>query len=381
MAKIKKYTTKDGQKHYMFRIYLGVDERTGKKRQTTRRGFKTQKEAKLAISKMELQIEADELEQHSKTKFKQVYAEFVESYRPSVRESTFYNFRTMSINHILPKFGEMYIEKIKPVDIQRQLNQWAKEFQSFGMVLQIFKRICTFALRRGYIKHNPASMVIMPKAKDKDKTKNFYTRDELKQFFNAPYFRLHTRFRIYVYFRLLAFTGLRKSEGLVLTWSNIDFDKHTLTVSKTLSKSVNGGNVISKPKTKESERTILIDDKTLNVLKQWQIEQRKQLLLQGINITNLDAYVFSKDGKHHFALSLPKQWLSTIYHTTDMPQISVHGFRHTHASMLFAASVPIKEVQVRLGHSDPRMTMDVYTHVSPEIHKEAVDKLSNYANF
>ncbi len=61
--------------------------------------------------------------------------------------------------------------------------------------------------------------------------------------------------------------------------------------------------------------------------------------------------------------------------------MSPHSFRHTHASLLFEAQATMKDVQNRLGHSDIKTTMDVYTHVTKNSEKQAIDKLAKYANF
>ena len=65
----------------------------------------------------------------------------------------------------------------------------------------------------------------------------------------------------------------------------------------------------------------------------------------------------------------------------DLPRITIHGFRHTHASALFAAGASIKEVQERLGHEDAQTTLNIYTHVTEKQDKEVAKKLVNYLNF
>ncbi|WP_245690189.1 tyrosine-type recombinase/integrase [Sediminibacillus albus] len=65
----------------------------------------------------------------------------------------------------------------------------------------------------------------------------------------------------------------------------------------------------------------------------------------------------------------------------ELPQINVHAFRHTHASFLFAAGASIKDVQVRLGHSDIQTTMDIYTHVTDEAKEKTADMFQRYMKF
>lgn len=72
---------------------------------------------------------------------------------------------------------------------------------------------------------------------------------------------------------------------------------------------------------------------------------------------------------------------SRIAKFANVPNTGAHGWRHTHASMLFEAGASIKEAQVRLGHSSIDMTMNIYTHVTDKVKSQTVEKLAKYANF
>ena len=73
--------------------------------------------------------------------------------------------------------------------------------------------------------------------------------------------------------------------------------------------------------------------------------------------------------------------MDQILKRVDIPRITIHGLRHTHASLLYASGVDIKEAQLRLGHSDLNTTMQIYTHVGDQQEKMAVNKLVNYVDF
>ncbi|MCK0473360.1 tyrosine-type recombinase/integrase [Halalkalibacter sp. APA_J-10(15)] len=74
--------------------------------------------------------------------------------------------------------------------------------------------------------------------------------------------------------------------------------------------------------------------------------------------------------------------LDRIYQKNPkLPQINVHAFRHTHASLLFAAGASIKDVQVRLGHKDIQTTMDIYTHVTEEAKEKTAEMFQKYMTF
>lgn len=179
-------------------------------------------------------------------------------------------------------------------------------------------------------------------------------------------------------FRVLAFTGLRKGELLALVWSDVDLNKRTLTVSKTLAKASNGQEHISTPKTTNSNRTIALDDNTVDVLKNWKKEQRSILEKVADDDQQL---IFTTMDNHLLYLDYPNNFLKTFLKNNDLPHITIHGFRHTHASLLFEAGVSIKEAQARLGHKNIKTTMDIYTHVTNETREKTADKFSKFMDF
>ena len=74
-------------------------------------------------------------------------------------------------------------------------------------------------------------------------------------------------------------------------------------------------------------------------------------------------------------------WLETIIKTYDLKKITIHGFRHSHCSLLFEMGTPIQVVQERLGHTNIKTTMDIYTHVTEKQRVEIADNFAKYVNF
>lgn len=167
-----------------------------------------------------------------------------------------------------------------------------------------------------------------------------------------------------LFFRLLAYGGLRKGEALALKWSDIDLAKDTITVERTLSKGINERPIITTPKTSNAYRTIHIQHETLQILTEWRKQQTGNLIRLGENVFNQDQLVFSNlDNKPLDPYSVYK-WNKAICDQHHLRRIKIHGFRHTHASLCFEAGLSMEEVKNRLGHASIRTTMDVYTHVT-----------------
>nr|WP_252898930.1 tyrosine-type recombinase/integrase [Secundilactobacillus odoratitofui] len=129
-------------------------------------------------------------------------------------------------------------------------------------------------------------------------------------------------------------------------------------------------------------RVISLDPQTTDVLKHWRSQQRRMFLELGFNTMNTDQLIFANTKNRFKSLNMPAKWLTKIIDDNHLePRITVHGFRHSHASALFSAGASIKEVQTRLGHEDAQTTLNIYTHVTKNQEKAAVEKLVNYLNF
>lgn len=171
----------------------------------------------------------------------------------------------------------------------------------------------------------------------------------------------------------MAFTGLRKSELLALRWKDIDFEKRTLSVKQTLATCDKSEIKFQISKTEKSLRTISIDSETLQVIKRWQLKQKEYFLKMGIKPT--------KDGEQLLFSSEENEPLYLDYVNHNLKRITPHDFRHTHCSLLFESGASIKEVQVRLGRTDIKTTMDIYTHVTKRQIEETANRFADFYKF
>lgn len=384
MAQIIKYTKKDGSKAYMFNLYLGTDPVTGKQRRTTRRGFRTMAEAKTALSRLELEVMENGLPT-SKRKimtFEEVYKLWFEQHKATVKESSAYIHNTIIKVQVLPYFGTLRVDKIDTAYCQKQVNRIFKTLKNYNSAINLIRRIFDYAKVMKQIKTNPMNDVIIPKKRktldDTDKPVNFYTKEQLRTFLET--LKEHAPYQMYVAFRVMAFTGMRKGELAALKWSDVDFENGTISINKTVAFNNAGKFHIQTPKTRKSIRTISIDDTTLNALKTWKNELRKELFKQGQNIDKGDGFIFHTQ-KGNFIIKYIDKFLPSFLKKYNLPPIKPHGFRHTHASLLFESGASIKEVQDRLGHENIKTTMDIYTHVTKSAREKTAEKFAKYIDF
>jgi len=385
MASIKKYKDKNGNTRYKVQVYLGTDPLTGKKHYTTHRALRTQKEAQLVISR--LQINADTNGAPSKqnySTFRDIYNLWFTQYQNTVKESTWATTKRMFRLHILPVFGDYRVKKITIAICQNAINEWfTAGLVKYHTLLNYTSSVLDFAINMKLIKDNPATRVIIPVNKDnrsRSNLENYLDRAELEHFFeclndddNDP--------QANVFFRLAAFSGMRKSEMLCLQWSDINFSKNTVTVSKTQSRGDNARLLVQSPKTARSNRTVYLDPKTCHILQQWKLEQRTQLLQYGFNVNQGHNLIFANENNEMCQPSKPRKWLEHTLSKYDLKHVTVHAFRHTYATLAFEAGASIKSVQDQLGHSSYKTTLDIYTAVTDKEKNEATEKLASYLNF
>ncbi|HAP4810320.1 site-specific integrase [Enterococcus faecalis] len=377
MATIKKYTKKDGSTAYMFNAYLGIDPLTGKSKRTTRRGFKTQKEAKLALAQLQIEIDRGKFVKQDYSLFKDVYELWYAQYINTVKPSSAQRIKYYFDKQILPAFGELKLTKISPSYCQKVVNEWSKKYKRFDSMKMYTSKIFEFAITQNLLSMNPMKRIIMPKRQREIKTKedqNFLDKDQLQEFLTLA--KQKESMQYYTAFHLLAYTGMRKSELAALNWSDINWNANTISINKNVSYT-SGQRIITTTKTTSSDRTISIDEITLNILKKWKLEQKKELLSRGFIVQKDEKQlIFSNPSNKIMSPNVLWEKLKTYKNFS----ISPHGFRHTHASLLFESGATIKQVQERLGHSNINTTLNIYTHVTKNAEKDVANKFLTYMN-
>ncbi|MHA5179779.1 site-specific integrase, partial [Oenococcus oeni] len=236
------------------------------------------------------------------------------------------------------------------------------------------------AVQYGYVDKNPFENVDKPRAKkapSRDIMK-FYEVEQLRQFLNSAY-QLYNKdhYERYVFFRLLAFTGMRKGEALALNWDDINLVDKTLSISKTVITVDSGETVSEEPKTKASNRLMALDDETVSALAEWKLRQHE--LYERLGYTSSPCnYVFNSEVNSFINLSRPRMWARSIAKNANLPAIIIHGFRHTYATLAVQSGMDIKQLQYQLGHNDVHTTLQIYAEVT---NKQKTETASIFANF
>ncbi|HHS7838940.1 TPA: tyrosine-type recombinase/integrase [Streptococcus pyogenes] len=375
---IKEYKKKNGTITYRTSVYLGVDQVTGKKARTTitastKKGVKIK--ARDALNNFAMNGYTVK-EKPTVTTYKELTALWWESYKNTIKPNSRQSMEGIVRLHILPAFGDCKLSKLTTPVIQQQVNKWANNankgikgaYANYSFLNNINRRILQYGVTMQVIEHNPARDVIIPrKQNNKEHKVKFFSNQELKQFLNYLDdldLSSYENFFDYVLYKTLLATGCRIGEVLALEWSDIDLKKGTIKVSKTL----NRYQETNTPKSKAGLRDIEIDRATVLLLKQY--KNRQQVL--SWDLGRSETIVFTPfTTKYAYACLLRKR-LQKHFKAAGVPDISFHGFRHTHATIMLYAGIEAKDLQYRLGHSNISMTLNTYVHATKEGAKKAV---------
>ncbi|MBS0718966.1 tyrosine-type recombinase/integrase [Streptococcus suis] len=379
--RIKDKIKKNGQKVYYASVYLGVDQLTGKKARTTVTAT-TQKGVRVKARDAINAFAANGYTVKDKptiTTYKELVKVWWDSYKNTVKPNTRQSMDGLVRVHLLPVFGDYKLSKLTTPIIQQQVNKWADKantrqkgaFTNYSLLHNMNKRILKYGVSMQVITYNPANDVIVPRKQQKEKAGvKYLDNKELKQFLDyldtLDQSNYENLFDVVLYKTLLA-TGCRIGEALALEWSDIDLDNGIASINKTL----NRFQEINSPKSSAGYRDIPIDNATLLMLKQYKNRQQVQSWQLGRSETVVFS-VFTE--KYAYACNL-RQRLNKHFKAAGVTNVSFHGFRHTHTTMMLYAQVSPKDVQYRLGHSNLMMTENVYWHTNQENAKKAV---SNY---
>ncbi|MGT2896173.1 integrase/recombinase [Streptococcus satellite phage Javan176] len=375
---ITEHKKKNGVTVYRASVYLGIDKLTGKKARTTvtastKKGVKIK--AREAVNAFVANGNCSKAKP-TITTYRELVALWWESYHHTIKPNSQQSMEGIVRLHILPVFGDYKLDKLTTPVIQQQVNKWADRanrgvkgaYANYSFLNNINRRILQYGVTMQLIPHNPARDVIVPrKQQNKEQKVKFFSNQELKQFLaylDSLDLSDYGTFFDYVLYKVLLASGCRIGEALALEWSDIDLEQGTISISKTL----NRYQETNTPKSKAGVRDIEIDRATVLLLQQYKNRQQ----VQSWQLGRSETVIFTPlTTKYAHACMLRKR-LQGHFKAAGVPDISFHGFRHTHATIMLYAGIEPKDLQYRLGHSNIAMTLNTYVHATQEGAKKAV---------
>lgn len=344
-----------------------VDPKTGKRKQKEVGGFRTKEEAEAEAVRIQSELLNGTYIEASKLTVGDYLLDFVENtLKQEVAPNTYEQRLAYVKNHIVPHIGKIKLTEFSPNHIQKFYTELREKYgaghvQNIGNLLsKAFRQ----AERWNIIQRNPIPLVKKPSVSRKNAKMKVWTIGQQKQFLDYAM----TGPKMYYALFLLGLTsGMRKGELLGLKWSDVDRKQGIVSVKRTIVYSNRSLYLKDMPKTEGSIRTIQVPEQTIKILRQLKISQKEN---------SLDlVFPSPKTNGILYPNSLDKQFLKTVKES-GVPRISFHGLRHTFATTLLGSNVNAKVVQEMLGHATIKTTMDTYSHVLPNMQKEAASQLS-----
>jgi integrase len=352
---------KDGAT-WCYIVDLGKDA-NGKRRQKKKRGFKTKKEAQIALAEVVHELSKGTYVIPSKVKFKDYLLQWLEDKQTKVNEATLDTYAWLTKNHIIPALGEVELSNLTPMMLQQHYNHLTKNKvlcdENIRKVHILIKDALKKAERWGLVTKNVAAFVDAPKVYKKEV--QVWDADQVLKFLqiavDSPY---------YMIFLLTVTTGMRKGEILGLAWRYVNLEEGYLSIAQVLDKY---GVIVPRPKTRAGFRSVDLPDEVIDALIKHKTKIAEQKRKAGNLYHDLDLVNCTPVGKPIDRSNLTRTFKELIK-KAGLPDIRFHDLRHTHATLLLKQNVHPKIVAERLGHADTRMTLDTYSHLLPSMQKE-----------
>lgn len=326
----------------------------GKRREKSKRGFKTKTLAKVAASKAELELRtiSSDLLDVTVLDYNKKWADIYK--KPHVTDKTWQSY-SKNFKHIENYFGDRKLKDITHTFYQQILNDFAEKVAQSTLEKFHYQisGSCKMAIRDGIIRNNFADgAIVKSKILPKPEIDKFMEEDEYLNYIQVAKSKI--KYASYFTTYLIAVTGIRYAEAEGLTWDDIDFDNGYIDINKTFDYSISQD--FGPTKNKQSIRMVPIDRNSIEVLKEYRDNYYQQ----------------NKLGRICFGAS--NNATNKAVKRVTGRNLTNHSLRHTYASYLIFRGVDLISVSKLLGHENLNITLKTYAHQLEKL-KEKNDHL------
>lgn len=290
---------------------------------------------------------------------------------PNRAETTVYGYRSIIQNHISPALGSIPLQALSPKDIQ---HYYAEMMRRKGLSPNTVRRhhdllsaALHAAMRQDLILRCPTDRVEAPHAIYKET--RYYTADTLKKLY-----QLVEGHPLELVVHLAGSLGLRREEICGLKWDSVDFQLRKIHIRA--ARTAAGSKIIDKEtKNRSSTRVLHMGDDIYHLLRRERLRQNKLKLIRGQHWMGSN-YVALDRRCHPLAPNHLTRIFSEFIRDNGLPPLTLHGLRHTFATVASAQGVPLFDIGKALGHSTPNTTGKIYTHLADQLHTDAITRVA-----
>lgn len=344
-------------KNNTWRVIYRYTDWTGERKQSQKRGFQTKREAQAWEREQLNKLGAD---------LDMTFQNFVERYkedrRNRIKDSTWESKDHIIRTKLLPYFGRLKMSSITPQQIIRWQNELINYRDKNGKpyspvylktIQNQLSAIFNHAVRYYNLKENPC-VKAGSMGKKKSREMLFWTKDEYLKFIDAM---MDKPLSFYA-FEMLYWCGIREGELLALTPADFDFDKRTVTISKTF-QHTGGKDIVTPPKTEKSNRTITMPLFLADEIQEY-LKMQYDIGLDDRLFPITKSYLYRE--------------MQRGCKDTGVKRIRIHDLRHSHISLLIDQGFSAVAIADRVGHESIDITYN-YAHLFPSKQAEMADKL------
>jgi len=358
-----------------YRVDPGPDPATGKRRQVSKQGFRTKREAEHAAQAVLKAAAEGAVTNRTHRTVGEYLDEWLQMQRDRLRPTTHPSY-AMAVNRIKGGLGSAKLQSLTPLQVERFYRELTstrlgRDYspKTIRNTHTVLRKALADAKRLELVIRNAAAAARPPAVDHVDRVT--WSSEELGAFLESV-----RDDRLYPVFVVLATTGMRRGEVLGLSWRDVDFDARDLAVAN--SRTPVGSEVVSgPPKTARSRRHVFLDDWTLDVLRAQRRSQAAERLAAGPAWNTDEDHVFTDELGHPVHPNSVSKRFDTIVPRSGLQRIRLHDLRHTYATVALKAGVHPKVVSERLGHATVGVTLDLYSHVTPSIARDAADVVAS----
>ncbi|MBP1297582.1 site-specific integrase [Bradyrhizobium elkanii] len=348
------------------------DPATGKRKRKWHSFKGTKRQAQDECARLITEVKAGDYIEPSKLTLAEFFDRWLKHIKPNVSKRTHERYSDLLTKNLAPLLGAKILSKLQPIDISgayataiesgRRDGKGGLSPRTVHHMHRVLHTSLNQAERWKLIARNPAALL---EKRDRPKIERKPVRTIDAPATAAALDAARER-RLFIPLVLGVLCGLRRGEITALRWRSIDLDNAQLAVVAS-TEQTDAGEVSEKEAKSGRARTVALPAMAVEELRRWRVAQAQELLRLGVRpdddwhvVTQADGSSLRPRSLTHSVSDFLKEW-----------RVTLHSLRHSHASHMLASKVHPKVVQERLGHSSIAITMDIYSHLMPNMQGEA----------